>query len=336
MALTARSGGMVSGKPDLRGCIFRIAGDWEMLTKTKVTALANQKGGVGKTTTAINLSACLAARKLKTLLIDLDPQCNTTSGLGIEQTEGVSVYGPLIGEGSLSDMIRQTEVKHLDLIPSEVDLAGAEIEVARSDRYLHRLADAMKPLVEQDRYDHIILDCPPSLGILTMNALAASKGVIIPTQCEYYALEGLAVICRLVDQIRSGGANASLEITGILMTMYDGRTNLCSEVVKEVREHFAGKVFNTVIPRNVRLGEAPSFGKPAVIYDGASSGAKAYKAFADEFIKHFQPPKPKPDPVPAQPAGGATTPEPQPPSPPTHPDQVPESVPNPVQEPENR
>lgn len=229
------------------------------------------------------------------------------------------MYGPLLGEGSLADMTRKTGIKNLDIIPSEVDLAGSEIEVARSDRYLHRLSDAIKPILDSDHYDHILLDCPPSLGILTMNALAAAQRVIIPTQCEYYALEGLAVICRLVDQIRSGDANPSLEIAGILMTMYDGRTNLSEEVVKEVRGHFGEKVFQTVIPRNVRLGEAPSFGKPAVIYDSASTGAKAYKAFSDEFIKRTKPPEPQQ----TQP----TVPVPQPPAEPAAEPLAPETTP---------
>jgi len=254
--------------------------------RTRITALANQKGGVGKTTTTINLAVCLSQKKRDVLLVDLDPQCNATSGVGVSQKEGSSAYRALLGEGTLAEKIQKTRVEHLYIVPSEVDLAGAEIDVPRADRYLHRFKEAILPLVEEERFDYILVDCPPSLGVLTMNALAAAHSVIIPTQCEYYALEGLAVICRLIDRIKSSGANPSLEIEGILMTMYDGRTHLSTEVVEEVRKFFGNKVFRTVIPRNVRLGEAPSYGMAAVEYDHDCSGSKAYRRFVDEFLKH--------------------------------------------------
>lgn len=250
-----------------------------------ITALANQKGGVGKTTTAINLSACLAERGQKTLLIDLDPQANASSGLGLKPQAGDSIYSVLLGDGLLPDRIRPTPIENLDMVPSEVDLAGAEVDIARSEGYLHRLRDALAPLIENTRYNHIILDCPPSLGILTINALAAADFVIAPIQCEYYALEGLAVITRIIGQIRQNGGNSALELEGILMTMYDGRTNLASQVVDEVRLHFGRKVYDTVIPRTVRLSEAPSFGQPITVYDSRSNGAEAYRRFAVEFLQ---------------------------------------------------
>jgi chromosome partitioning protein len=286
--------------------------------QSRIIALANQKGGVGKTTTAVNLAACLARSGLNVLLIDLDPQCNASSGLGSEPESraGGSVYGPLLGEGNLAERIRHTAIKRLDLVPAEVDLAGAEIDVARSDRYLHRFSDIVLPLAGEGRYDFILVDCPPSLGILTMNALAAAEAVIVPTQCEYYALEGLAVICRLIDQIRGGGANPRLEMNGILMTMFDGRTNLSGQVVEEVRRHFGDRVYGTVIPRNVRLSEAPSHGLPVVEYDASSSGAKAYLQFAKEFLARATAvtavsaqPAPITPPVPAiEPAASSTPP----------------------------
>lgn len=251
----------------------------------RVIALANQKGGVGKTTTAINFSACLAERGKKTLLIDLDPQANATSGLGIKPEEGASIYGPLLGEESALDKIRKTPVKGLDIIPSEVDLAGAEIDVARAEDYLYRFQKAIAAIVERNTYSHVIVDCPPSLGILTVNALVASDGVMIPIQCEYYALEGLSVISKIVGQLQQSGANPKLAIEGIVMTMFDGRTNLSSQVVTEVRKFFGDKVFNTVIPRTVRLSEAPGFGLPIVMYDRRSPGAEAYRAFTREFLK---------------------------------------------------
>lgn len=256
---------------------------------TRVIAVANQKGGVGKTTTAINLAACLADRGRKILLIDLDPQTNTTSGLGVETGPGKSVYGALLGEDRLESKIVSTKVKHLDLIPSELDLAGAEVDVARAEHYLHCFKNALLPLLALNRYQYVFVDCPPSLGILTMNALTAADGLLIPIQCEYFALEGLSVISRLIRKVRESGANPGLDIEGIVMTMFDGRTRLAAQVVEEVRKHFGDKVFHTVIPRTIRLSEAPSFGQPIIQYDAKSPGAEAYRALAREFIKRHAP-----------------------------------------------
>lgn len=252
---------------------------------TRTVALANQKGGVGKTTTAINLAACLTALRKEVLLVDLDPQANATSGLGLEKEEGSSIYNVLIGPDVLDSKIKPTSYARLDIVPGEVDLAGAEIDVARSDDYLHRVRDALTPTVEQNKYDFVLIDCPPSLGILTMNALSAAHEILVPMQCEYYALEGLSVILRLVDELRSSGANPAMDVEGIVMTMYDGRTNLAQQVVKEVHDHFSDKVYETMIPRSVRLGEAPSHGRPIIDYDVSSAGSLAYKQLAHEFLK---------------------------------------------------
>ena len=250
-----------------------------------VIAVANQKGGVGETTTTINLAACLAEQKRRVLLIDLDPQANATSGLGLQPVPGGSIYEILLGRGLMADKIQPTQMSHLSVIPSEVDLAGAEIDIARMERYLHRFKEALDPLLASSQYDFILVDCPPSLGILTMNALTAVHAVLIPLQCEYYALEGLSVITRLVNQIRDSGANPGLKIEGIVLTMFDGRTNLAQQVVEEVRQHFGDTVYHTAIPRNIRISEAPSHGKPVILYDDKSTGADAYRALAREFIK---------------------------------------------------
>jgi chromosome partitioning protein len=258
-----------------------------------VTILANQKGGVGKTTTAVNLAAGLAHRKRRVLLVDLDPQANATSGLGVSPTEGGSIYRALLGEEKVIEKIQATTVDNLYLVPSELDLAGAEVEIARADNYLHRLREALQPVRELGRYDDLLIDCPPSLGILTMNALAAADTLVIPLQCEYYALEGLSVILRLMEQLKTGGVNPGIELEGIVMTMFDGRTNLARQVVEEVRAHFPGKIYETLIPRSVRISEAPSHGLPVTLYDPHSPGALAYKAFAREFIKRrLNPPSP--------------------------------------------
>lgn len=252
---------------------------------TPVFALANQKGGVGKTTTAINLAACLTILHKRVLLIDLDPQANATSGLGIEKTAGASLYPVLLGEAALEERITPTRYRRLDLVPSEVDLAGAEIDVARSDQYLHRFHQALKPLLTQNRYDYILVDCPPSLGILTMNALTAADSVLIPMQCEYYALEGLSVMTDLIQRLRSSRANTRLHLEGIVMTMFDRRTNLSRQVVKEIRDHFPDQAYQTLIPRSIRLSEAPSYGQAVVDYDPDCHGADAYRKLAREFVR---------------------------------------------------
>lgn len=251
---------------------------------TKVVALANQKGGVGKTTTAINFSACLAEKRKKTLLVDLDPQANATSGLGLDKGATPSIFPALLGEAEALDLIQPTGIKNLDIIPSELDLAGSEIAIAREDDYLHRLVRAMEPVIASGNYHYIVLDCPPSLGILFMNALNLADEVIIPIQCEYLALEGLGVMVDIVNQICEAG-NPRLHISGILMTMYNMSTNLSQQVVQEVQKHFGKRVFSALIPRNVRLSEAPSFGKPITEYDTGCVGAAAYRSLAKEFLK---------------------------------------------------
>jgi len=255
---------------------------------TKVIAIANQKGGVGKTTTAVSLAACLAAVGRRVLLVDLDPQANATSGFGIEKTEGASAYRPLLGEGALEEKIQRTAYERLEIIPSEVDMCGAEIEVSRLENHLHRLRQTLEPLRASERHELIVVDCPPSLGILTLNAFAAADYLIVPLQCEYYALEGIAMIHRLLNQLRGSGANPNLELLGVLMTMFDGRTNLSHQVVGEVRQHFGPVVFDTVIPRTTRLAEAPSFGKPIIYYDKYSTGAAAYQVLTQEVLARLK------------------------------------------------
>ena len=253
--------------------------------RTRIITFTNQKGGVGKTTTAVNLADCVAREGRKVLLVDSDPQANATSAMGLEKIEGRSIYGPLLGEGSLESNIQSTQTENLDMVSSEVDLAGAEIDIARSERYLHRLQDALDPVAETGRYDFIFVDCPPSLGVLTMNALTAADSMILPLQCEYFALEGLSVISRLIGQMRDTGANPGLELEGIVMTMYDSRTNIAQQVVEEVRAHFPDHVYGTMVPRNVRLSECPSHGIPVNLYDKSSAGAYAYRALAREFLR---------------------------------------------------
>lgn len=257
----------------------------------RIISVANQKGGVGKTTSVLNLAACLAEKGHCVLVIDLDPQANATSGLGLQPTPGTSMYRALLGDGDIADLIVKTNFENLYIIPSELDLAGSEVDIARLDGYLHCFSNVLESIRNSD-VDFVLVDCPPALGILTMNALTASDSLIIPMQCEYYALEGLSVIARLLDQLRESGANPNVEIEGILMTMFDGRTNLANEVVAEVQKYFGDKVYSTVIPRNVRLSEAPSHGAPVIHYDRNSTGAHAYMALADEFLarsKKWQP-----------------------------------------------
>jgi len=255
---------------------------------TKVIAVANQKGGVGKTTTAINLAACLAALGQRVLLLDLDPQANATSGLGIEKIEGASAFWPLLGEGTLLEKVKPTAFDRLAIIPSEVDMCGADIELARIENHLRRLQMTLEPVLTSDRFDLVLVDCPPSLGVLTLNAFAASEGVLVPLQCEYYALEGISMMNRILAQLRDTGVNPGLHILGIVMTMYDARTKLSNQVVDEVREYFKGQVFEAVVPRTTRLAEAPSFGKPIIHYDKYSSGAAAYEVIAQEFLKRLE------------------------------------------------
>jgi chromosome partitioning protein len=249
----------------------------------KLLAIANQKGGVGKTTTAVNLSTCLAAKGKRVLLIDLDPQGNATSALGLEGTAGQSLYEALIGHSDIKEKIVPTRFKGLSMIPADLDLAGAEIEVARLDDHLTRLREVLAGLNREAGFDYLFLDCPPSLGILMTNALAAAHQLLIPLQCEYFALEGLSKIVHLVNQMRA--VNEILSIGGIIMTMYDARTNLSQQVVNEVRKHFPSLVYQTIIPRSVRLGEAPSFGKPIIEYEPNGAGATAYRALAEEFVQ---------------------------------------------------
>ena len=254
---------------------------------TTVFTIANQKGGVGKTTTAVNLAAALAEQKVHTLLIDLDPQANATSAIGVEKQEGRSLYGPLRGEGNAFEMIMPTSIDHLALIPSEEDLAAAEIELASTENYLLRLKAVLAPLRASQDYRAIIIDCPPALGMLSMNSLAAADYLLITLQCEYLALEGLGQILRNVDRLKAAHINDGLQLGGIVMTMFDLRTNLSRQVVDEVKKHLPDKIFKSVIPRTVRLSEAPSFGKTIFAYDRSSPGATAYKNLADEVIARF-------------------------------------------------
>ena len=251
---------------------------------TKIMSIANQKGGVGKTTTAVNLSASLAAKSKKVLMIDADPQGNATSGLGVDKEEvELSIYDVLVDDYSMNDAIVSTEIDGLDCVPANINLAGAEIELVSAMSREVRLKRAISEL--STSYDYIIIDCPPSLGLLTINAFTASHGILIPVQCEYYALEGLSQLLNTIKLVQRH-LNKALEIEGVLLTMLDARTNLGTQVTEEVKAYFGEKVYNTVIPRNIRLGEAPSFGQPIHVYDSNSTGAKNYMQLAEEVINH--------------------------------------------------
>ena len=252
---------------------------------TKIVALANQKGGVGKTTTAINLGASVAACERKVLIIDLDPQANATSGVGFSKNEEQSMYPVLVDNAPIRDIIRPTELPTLSLAPSSVDLVGAEIELREAIGREFHLRKALADV--KGEYDYILIDSPPSLGLLTINALTAADSVLVPMQCEYFALEGVSQLLGTIERVREA-VNPALEIEGIALTMYDERMNLCRQVAEEVRRHFAEKVYQTVIPRNVRLGEAPSFGKPIILYDIRSRGSEAYLNLAREFIQRAE------------------------------------------------
>ena len=250
----------------------------------RIIAIANQKGGVGKTTTAINLSACLAEAEKRVLTIDMDPQGNTTSGLGIDKNNCENtIYQLILGECSFDEALIHTEFEYLDLIPSNVNLAGAEIELLNIENREYVLHNEIEKI--KDNYDFIIIDCPPSLGLITTNALCCSDTLLVPIQCEYYALEGLSQLMNTVRRVKRQ-YNDRLDMEGVLLTMYDGRLNLTQQVVEEVKKFFPRKVFGTVIPRGVRLSEAPSFGKPILYFDKHCKGALAYNSLADEVIQN--------------------------------------------------
>ena len=256
----------------------------------KVITIANQKGGVGKTTTAVNLSTCLAKAGKKVLMIDADPQGNATSGLGIEKEVDYSVYDVMINDVSIRETLKDSCVKNLKVCPSNINLAGAEVELVSMMSREHRLKEKLDEI--KDEFDFVIIDCPPSLGLITINTFTAANTVLIPIQCEYYALEGLGQLINTVNLVKKH-LNKEFDVEGALLTMHDIRTNLSNQVVKNVKEYFGDKVYKTVIPRNVKLSVAPSYGMPITVYDARSKGAKCYEKFTKEFLKNNQQPKAK-------------------------------------------
>lgn len=248
----------------------------------KIISVANQKGGVGKTTTTVNLSTILAKKGKKVLLIDADPQGNATSGLGVEKETKFSTYDILVNDTELKEAVQDTMIKNLKVCPANMNLAGAEVELVSMMSREQRLKEKLD--IEKEKFDYIFIDCPPSLGLITLNAFTASDSVLIPVQCEYFALEGLGQLLNTVNLVKKH-LNKEIQIEGALLTMYDMRTNLSNQVVKEVKKYFENKVYKTVIPRNVRLSEAPSYGMPITEYDPRSKGAKSYTKFAKEFLK---------------------------------------------------